>query len=362
MKILVVCRSLTEPCDGGRVVTKRNISILKSYFKDIYIVETPRIGVLQRLANILLLRPYNYSKAVKEDITTIIDECDWVFLDGSLYGNFAKIAKKKGKKVCTFYHNIEYLYYKQMINLDKVKMKSLYLFYIWYNERLSTKYSNKIITISSRDGVALETIYKRKSDAVIPTSFNKIELQNSYLDLYKPEINQLYCLFVGSDFYANREGVLWFIKNVLPNIKMTLVVAGSICNSLEQYRGKYSNLVLKGFVDNLDELYFKSSCVISPIFSGSGLKTKTIEAMRYGKFILGTSEAFVGVEKHISEVGVLCDTKEDYISGLEHILSIYEKDSTSQTTFFKSSYDCFIKNYAHDVAYAKFAQVFKSNE
>ena len=361
MTILVICRSLTEPCDGGRVVTKRNISILKSYFKDVYIVETPRIGILQRLINILLLRPYNYSKVVKENITTIIDECDWVFLDGSLYGNYAKIAKKKGKKVCTFYHNIEYLYFKQMINLDKVKIKLLYLFYVWYNEMLSTKYSNKIITISSRDGIALESIYKRKPDAVIPTSFNKIDLQRLYFDLYNPNTSQLYCLFVGSDFYANREGVSWFIENVLPNIKMNLIVAGSICNSLEKYRERYRNLILKGFVDDLDDLYCKSICVISPIFSGSGLKTKTIEAMRYGKFILGTSEAFVGVEEHISEVGMLCNTKEDFISGLEQF-SNNEENRFSQITFFESSYNCFINNYTHDIACSKFAPIFKSNE
>lgn len=36
--------------------------------------------------------------------------------------------------------------------------------------------------------------------------------------------------------------------------------------------------------------------MVMPIFSGSGMKVKTAEALMYGKFLIGTKEAFEGYE------------------------------------------------------------------
>jgi hypothetical protein len=51
-----------------------------------------------------------------------------------------------------------------------------------------------------------------------------------------------------------------------------------------------------GRVENLGLFYRNVDCVINPMAGGTGLKIKTIEAMAYGRPILGTKSAFEGIE------------------------------------------------------------------
>ena len=88
---------------------------------------------------------------------------------------------------------------------------------------------------------------------------------------------------------------------------LDLVVVGSVSKSLESYiaSGKYPRLKVMGMVDDLSPFYQNASCVVSPIFLGSGLKTKTIEALMFGKTFLGTDEAFQGVSCDYDTIGGL---------------------------------------------------------
>ena len=47
-------------------------------------------------------------------------------------------------------------------------------------------------------------------------------------------------------------------------------------------------------LDDLGEYYRNCDVVIAPIFEGSGMKTKTTEALMWGKYIIGTNESFCG--------------------------------------------------------------------
>ena len=69
---------------------------------------------------------------------------------------------------------------------------------------------------------------------------------------------------------------------------------------------------IHGFVEDLYTFYAKADCVIAPIFEGSGMKTKTTEALMWGKFIIGTKEAFCGFDI-TDDIGVCCENSEDFI-------------------------------------------------
>lgn len=97
----------------------------------------------------------------------------------------------------------------------------------------------------------------------------------------------------------------------------------------------------------MDELYVNASAVICPIFSGSGMKTKTIEALRYGKNVYGTTEAFEGIEVDFNRVGGLCNTAEEYIAGLSGM---------KRNTFNEYSYEVFMKKYSEAAVYETFSQ------
>jgi hypothetical protein len=51
-----------------------------------------------------------------------------------------------------------------------------------------------------------------------------------------------------------------------------------------------------GTVDQLKDFYDNVDCVLNPMMGGTGLKIKTIEALAFGRPIIGTVDAFEGIE------------------------------------------------------------------
>jgi hypothetical protein len=69
-------------------------------------------------------------------------------------------------------------------------------------------------------------------------------------------------------------------------------------------------------VNDLEELYIHATAIVCPIFSGSGMKTKMIEALRYGKYIFATSEAFEGIDVDFVKIGGLCNTNNEFVNSI----------------------------------------------
>ena len=57
---------------------------------------------------------------------------------------------------------------------------------------------------------------------------------------------------------------------------------------------------------------------------GSGMKSKTAEALMYGKPILGTKEAFEGYDTDPAKVGALCNTATEFIETIGKIQQDYD--------------------------------------
>ena len=50
-----------------------------------------------------------------------------------------------------------------------------------------------------------------------------------------------------------------------------------------------------GLVDDLDDFYRRIDIAINPMVGGTGLKIKSLEALSYGKALLATEDAMVGI-------------------------------------------------------------------
>ncbi|GJE29641.1 glycosyltransferase [Methylobacterium organophilum] len=72
----------------------------------------------------------------------------------------------------------------------------------------------------------------------------------------------------------------------------TWAIAGTICES--RLHLKTTPLKL-GRLDHPRDFYDHVACVVNPMIGGTGLKIKTIEALSYGRPIIGTTAAFEGL-------------------------------------------------------------------
>ena len=295
-KVLFICQDYTQANEGQSVVTRRNLRLLKQMGFDVeqIIIGNPSFNT--KLRNLILGEGYGYSKDVDLQVkASFHNNYSFVFFDRSIFGPLVREYAKRGKRILCFYHNVEAHLARSRF---KVTNNPLYWFfsrYLTWNEAITAKYADIHISISERDQRELKESYGLSEVYLMSTSFQPVSPE--YLQNKRRE-DVPYCLFVGSDFFANQQGINWFLKEVAPHIKMNLKIVGSICNSIEK-QCLSSNVHLEGYVNDLNAIYADASCVISPIFSGSGLKTKTIEALRYGKVIFGTDEAFVGIKQEL---------------------------------------------------------------
>lgn len=307
MRILYVGRDFSLIDDGGSVVARRNYESLLQLgvLADSLLIPPP--STIGRIKNFMFRESYGLTRKIRKHFMRLIsNKYDFVFFDGSVYGGLLKCCFNNNIRTICFYHNVEQVYYKEKYKVTKGFKDRWMIPYMTFNEMISTTYATALVTLNERDSKVLKELYDRSADFVFPTSFEPINL--SLADYSDDD----YLLFVGSNFFANVEATNFILVNIAPFIKYKIVIAGNIC---ESYIGKEipENVVFAGRVDSLFKHYVNALAVIAPIFSGSGLKTKTVEALRYGKTVVGTDEAFQGIEFN-EDIGFKCNTSEEFIN------------------------------------------------
>ena len=102
-------------------------------------------------------------------------------------------------------------------------------------------------------------------------------------------------LFVGELSYSgNREAVEILITKIAlatPNITFLVVGRGS-----DTIRNEPHNVILTGFVEDLDRIYEISDLCVVPLISGKGVKTKILEGLAHGKPIITTKFGIEGLD------------------------------------------------------------------
>lgn len=345
MRILYIgMEVIGKPKTGGEYGQLRNRSLLQKVSNEVTIIEIPKIGLVRHAINLMTGKSYGYTPQLMKKINLqLAQNYDYVFFDSSTYGAYVKFFCKKGFKTIVFCHNVEYDYFKTKWNSQRSFMNYVLVHYIHRQEYLSVHHATKLITLNDRDNQGLFRYYGRNADLVLPLFYEAL----SVTEITKDKSDKKYLLFVGADFCANNDGIAWFIKNVCPFINIEVRVAGGCCNAINQTLkiDDFPNVKLLGFVDDLDSEYIKASGVICPIFAGSGMKTKTVEALKYGKTIFGTTEAFEGINVDFSVIGGLCNTAEEFIDCI---------NNSRLSQFNKETYDFFLKYFSTDAIYPIF--------
>ncbi len=335
---------------GASVISDRNYELVSMNSSVVikYSTELTLKNVRQNIKSIFI----NFNLINKIDIDNITkliqhNNIDTVFIDTSLLGNFSKSIKKifPNIYIISFFHNVEYSYFIDLIKVSKKKHHYFTLKLVKKAESQLLHYSDVIITLNKRDSNGLYKIYGRKSDLILPTSFNDqfdkilFEDNNQHSDI-------LNLLFVGSYFAPNVYGLDWFVDQVLPKIKrkVKLFVVG---NGFEfhKFKTEHTLVELIGKVDDLSLYYYKSDLIIAPIFHGSGMKTKVAEALMYNKPVAGTKEAFEGYEIDIDEVGKQCNTVYEFV---DYIEKFNNKENNIRALFLKNFSFETIKNNFHN--------------
>ena len=149
-----------------------------------------------------------------------------------------------------------------------------------------------ILPLSSKDEVDIKNINKNPSFH-IPVS---IDNQKQKIDFSSVSL-----CFIGSfNWIPNREGIVWFIKNIFPRIKenypeISINIAGRECEKINELKG-LDGVNIKGFVKNSSDFLLENGIFIAPLISGSGVKIKVLEALSLGLPCVLTEIAAEGLD------------------------------------------------------------------
>jgi glycosyltransferase involved in cell wall biosynthesis len=94
-------------------------------------------------------------------------------------------------------------------------------------------------------------------------------------------------------------------------------LAGAICNSDTALDCPFERW---GFVDKPEDFYSEMDVILNPNLGGTGLKIKSVEALSYGKPLLATADAMIGIPSNVPYHQ--CRTLEDLAEQL-HSLAVY---------------------------------------
>lgn len=328
MNILFIGNRPEKVTCGGDQVNLRNISLLEKTFgaenveffplDSYHAAPTGFRRILRKLQTLMQsLRFYAggldpvRERAFERKIAA--GNYGWVFISDVQSGRLAPRVKRisPSTKVATFFHNVMRLYARDYVRTDGLSHLPFY-FAACRNESLAVRHSDRLIVLNARESALLKAYYGRAADLELPTSYD------DRFDGRRVETSagEIVLLFVGINFFANAEGIRWFVANVMPRVKAKLVVVGKGMDALSGELSR-ANVDVHGFVDDLDSFYYHADIMVLPIFSGGGMKTKTAEGMMFGKTILGTGESFIGYDLDYQRTGALCETADEFVSAIE---------------------------------------------
>jgi len=185
------------------------------------------------------------------------------------------------------------------------------------------KYVNSFWACSKNDLNILESLNHNKIHGKVVPNGVAVKAK-PYVEDKSNTYNTI--LFCGTlDAKPNKEGVLWFYKNIWPSIikqkpdvKLWIVGKGNRTPFLDLESDTSVDFI--GEVEDVGPYYKKSFIAIVPLLSGSGTRLKILEAMSFGNPIVTTSKGIEGIEFENGNHAFVADTIDDFSSNIIQIL------------------------------------------
>ncbi len=150
----------------------------------------------------------------------------------------------------------------------------------------------------------------------------------------------------------NSKGLEWFLKNVYDmtpeNFRFKIIGRGLSEHLLSLIKSK-ERVEYCGFVENPYLEIANSRAVLSPLFSGAGVKFKVLESIACGTPVIGSEIAFEGIPVDFEKFMLLANTPEEYLSLMKDINYSIDECITMKERFLSDYINPYIIKYINEL-------------
>ena len=226
-----------------------------------------------------------------------------------------------------FQHNVEAMIWKRHLEHAGSPLRR---YYFRRQARLMLEYEGQvcrsvksIIAVSEADAEKMRALYGVSRVTAVPTGVD--------VDFFRPatEAQQATDLvFVGSmDWMPNIDGVVWFVREVLPLIKKKLpdcslaVVGRTPGREVTELAEREPGIRITGTVKDVRPWLWESKVSIVPLRIGGGTRLKIYEAMAAGTPVVSTTIGAEGLDIAPGENILIADEPEAFAEACVRLIS-----------------------------------------
>jgi polysaccharide biosynthesis protein PslH len=169
-----------------------------------------------------------------------------------------------------------------------------------YEYEIISRFSHSILS-TPREASLLDKLDELTRRSRLHVMTNGVDL-----DYYRPELVAFNAakprlVFTGAmNYYANIDGVRWFIEEVFPFIRRAepgaeFLIVGSNPTSQVKKLGQREGVTITGFVEDIRPYLHGAHACVVPLRIARGIQNKILEGMAAGKAVIATPEAVAGL-------------------------------------------------------------------
>lgn len=289
----------------------------------------------------------NFLIKLKQNIEK--NDYDAIYIDHLQLGGYLEKIDTKNKTLILDEHNAECTIILRKAEQTKNLIKKTYFKYEYLRlKKFESKIINsvdRVITLSEEDQITLENISNAKKEKFIKIP---IPIQSDYIKTSGLKDEEKYnILFLGTlSWFPNAQGIEWFVDKVVPllnkqNLKYNLYIVGKDpSENLKKIGDENSNIKVTGFVNDINEYIEKCDFMVVPLFIGSGMRVKILEAMSKNIPVISTTIGCEGIEVEDGKSILIADDEFEFVQSINKIKSnnVYEKIRTNAKQIFESKY------------------------
>ena len=227
--------------------------------------------------------------------------------------------------VLLFEHNVEYLIWQRLANLETSPWKRALFEMEWRKLRAceadACRRAALTVAVSNDDRQRLEELGAGIRAVPIPTGVDT----RYFMPRREAEVPDRLVFSGSMDWHPNEDAVCYFADEILPRIRaevpgVSFTIVGRNPSARVRELAARSGIVVTGTLDDVRPSIAEGSVYVVPLRAGSGTRIKIFEALSMGKAVVSTSVGAEGLALESGRHFLAADTAHDFAHAVTRLL------------------------------------------